>query len=291
MAAFVERMRSTKVSKETLLNLVALETCLNYFEATKMTFSPARKAEKLQKKRIGQPRLDDSSVIQFSSAVSTTLIESQNLSILALGLSLNTTYKMKNNSTQGLLAHDQNRFKEITDLHQTVQAMVLLAFVRQNNKAVSMIDCEQYSDAIKELSKALICMKNDLGGTGSQYSGVPKTSILDQCLLVNAVESSKLLDEITKLQEQGNDQTFLYNQAIRIPPALEASCQQNTVDFAGIVIFNLALAHHLVASVSAPTLGGTQVVNFQKALTFYSLIIRVQSQANVLGQMNRGPRN
>jgi hypothetical protein len=142
--------------------------------------------------------------------------------------------------------------------------MVLFAHLRQNNQAVSMIDYGKYREAVIVLSNQLKYLKKEMEWPGSETSAVTDISCLDQCMIDPSMDG---------LQEQEEeDQPFIYNKAIRIPPSLASVYNHKVVTIASITIFNLALAHHLAANSTEET----RVANLQRALKLYSLALQLQ---------------
>jgi hypothetical protein len=147
----------------------------------------------------------------------------------------------------------------------TKNKMVLFAHLQQHNQAVSMIDYGKYREAVSVLSNLLKFLKTEMEWSGSDTSEVADSSCVDQCMIDPSMDG---------LQEQEEeDQPFIYNKAIRIPPSLASVYKPKVITIASITIFNLALAHHHLAAKSTEE---TRVWKLQRALKLYSLALQLQ---------------
>jgi hypothetical protein len=112
--------------------------------------------------------------------------------------------------------------------------------IEQNNHAIAMIENGNYDDAIIALSSALKAYKLILDESDDMMDQQEqiKTS-LDQCM----AQSRPTCED---LDENGQ---FMYKQAIRIPVNVESHYRAGVM-VSSMIIFNLALAHQLAATVS-----------------------------------------
>eukprot|EP00539_Tryblionella_compressa_P000275 CAMPEP_0178736592 /NCGR_PEP_ID=MMETSP0744-20121128/2522_1 /TAXON_ID=913974 /ORGANISM="Nitzschia punctata, Strain CCMP561" /LENGTH=229 /DNA_ID=CAMNT_0020389075 /DNA_START=86 /DNA_END=775 /DNA_ORIENTATION=+ len=103
--------------------------------------------------------------------------------------------------------------------------------ISQNNKAVSLIESGEYQSAIENLSLAVHSFKNLL-------NDADRTTALETNIDEQMAETTSLLSE---------DKThFLYGHAIRIPQDFGETSNECTM-ISCMVVFNLALAHHLLS--------------------------------------------
>jgi tetratricopeptide (TPR) repeat protein len=116
------------------------------------------------------------------------------------------------------------------------------AAIAQNNEAVSLIATGHYAEAISKLFDALDSFKRLMNATlDLRECQVPITSSLDAFMKEGYHPST---DSIP----QENEQNYLYQRAIRIPEAQCGHSYRETVMASCIIVFNLALAHHLSSS-------------------------------------------
>jgi tetratricopeptide (TPR) repeat protein len=145
--------------------------------------------------------------------------------------------------------------------------------IQHNNTAVSLVAAGEYNTAIQELSFALKAYKQVLSGT----KGIPhpvKTS-LDQCMAHSFAGAADCPKEACLV----NDQHYMYGHAIRIPLDIESTMHhQASVMVSSMVIFNLALAHHLSALASNIQ---HQSKKLHKAATLYELAYNSQCDAQL----------
>lgn len=139
-----------------------------------------------------------------------------------------------------------------------------------------MINNGQHQEAVGVLSILLKGLRKEMAHGGTEYLEVPINSIVDQCMLHDGIPTMMNLGGVQD-QEGENGRPFVYSKAIRIPPSLANSCKQSLVAITSIVIFNLALVHHLNAGTNDPS-----DLNLQKALKLYALGLRIQ-QAEAFG--------
>ena len=119
------------------------------------------------------------------------------------------------------------------DLASRTRAVIAL-----NNSSVSLLSTGSYEKAICKLSEALTASKaliSDSEGQGSSAASIG----MDKCMQ----EQSTLINEN---DSDSNGNLFLYQRPICIPCDMPVSYESNLLASV-IVIFNLALAHHLTA--------------------------------------------
>eukprot|EP00980_Cylindrotheca_fusiformis_P001794 scaffold406_cov57-Cylindrotheca_fusiformis.AAC.18 len=109
-----------------------------------------------------------------------------------------------------------------------------------SNYAAAMIGRQAYDDAINYLLTALLSLKK-INTSYKGDSGHVKGMVVDPCMV-----TSNGLAKFTPNPEQEADgdgtSLFLYRHAISIPPGVDSLLTTTP-----IVVFNLALAHHLKA--------------------------------------------
>eukprot|EP00980_Cylindrotheca_fusiformis_P018388 scaffold6052_cov118-Cylindrotheca_fusiformis.AAC.1 len=148
----------------------------------------------------------------------------------------------------------------------------MLSCIRDNNTAVSMIEKGRYEQAIVLLSNATRSLMNEVEGmTANDELEEPEAPGLDQCMVDKSVNGP-----------QNEDHPFVYSNAIRVPSCFETEQCKETITVPSIVVFNLALAHHLLAAVP----NAAQRVNLEKALRLYTLAFSLQKgeivESNIL---------
>jgi hypothetical protein len=105
----------------------------------------------------------------------------------------------------------------------------------ENNAAISLIESGKYQEAISRLC----CLKTfyDAGGNvQAENPEGPKGASLDHCM----AQGQKL-----PCARSDDAKPYLYKQPIRMPPTLEYSYKGRET-IASILVFNLALAYHLL---------------------------------------------
>jgi hypothetical protein len=127
--------------------------------------------------------------------------------------------------------------------------------IEQNNSAVALLNHKNYAEAISILSHALIWQEK-LGFVGNAVDS--RTLSLDQCMLQSHRSVSPWMDG-----RCDTNRAYIYRQGIFIPSTL------NSVIITPIVIFNLALAHHLKAEQSEDA--DQHKFFLQKSLRLYKL--------------------
>jgi hypothetical protein len=127
--------------------------------------------------------------------------------------------------------------------------------IQQNNSAVVMLNHKEYAEAINILSHALILQKRS-GFVGKAVDS--RTLSLDQCMLQSQQSETSQLDS-----RCDTNRAYIYRLGIFIPSTL------NSLIITPIIIFNLALAHHLKAEQSKDA--DQHECLRQKALRLYEL--------------------
>jgi tetratricopeptide (TPR) repeat protein len=153
---------------------------------------------------------------------------------------------------------------------------------RKNDEAVSLMNSGKYEKAIERLSSALASNKKLITGfpndDQSQYPidesqrSLKSLITLDQCLLDSTGRNHAIL---SKYHPQGGlHPPYIYSEGIRILPGIDQapSCysHQITEITSTIIIFNLALAHHLSVGQSEPPR------KLLRALKLYKLALDLQ---------------
>jgi hypothetical protein len=128
-----------------------------------------------------------------------------------------------------------------------------------------MIEYGKYHEAVSVLSNLLKYLKKEIEWSCIGTSELADISCLDQCMIDPLMAG---------LQEQvEEEQPFIYNKAIRIPPSLASVYKHKVVTIASITIFNLALAYHHLAANSTEE---KRAAKLQRALKLYSLALQLQ---------------
>jgi tetratricopeptide (TPR) repeat protein len=140
--------------------------------------------------------------------------------------------------------------------------------INLNNEAVSLINQGKHENAAKILGHALTLSKqNMLGASDSVCSKAKANFSLDHCMIQSA--STNKLAQHTK-----GGSFYIYQQAILLPQNMPADFDSSIITSI-IIIFNLALAHHLVANDHA----GVEKQRFlKKAAKLYELALNLHSQ-------------
>jgi tetratricopeptide (TPR) repeat protein len=112
--------------------------------------------------------------------------------------------------------------------------------VKLNNTSAALISSGDYDRAISRLHNALVLANKQVLENASESHGSPLDVTLDRCM----AQSPLTCDD-------GNDKTerslFLYQHAIYLPNDAPL-CYRTSVLVSVIIIFNLALAHQLLAA-------------------------------------------
>jgi hypothetical protein len=131
------------------------------------------------------------------------------------------------------------------------------AAISQNNEAVFLIATGNYAAAITSLSNALDTFRHLMHATSDQSEcDAASTSSLDACMKEGLQPYPESIP-----QEYG--QNYLYQRAIPIPQVQRRFTYQENAMASCIVVFNLALSHHLSSS-------------WMKAIKLYELSFNIQ---------------
>jgi hypothetical protein len=132
--------------------------------------------------------------------------------------------------------------------------------IEQNNSAVAMLNHEEYAEAIHNFSHALRLLEK-IGFFGKAVDS--RTLSLNQCMLQSHQSETSWMDG-----RCDTNRAYIYQRGIVIPST------PNSVIITPIIIFNLALAHHLKAEQSK--YAGQHKCFLQKALGLYELAYSAQ---------------
>jgi tetratricopeptide (TPR) repeat protein len=148
--------------------------------------------------------------------------------------------------------------------------------IQQNNDAASLIAAGEYNTAIQELSFALKAYKQVMTEEIDHEIIQPVKTSLDQYM----VQSLAVADcpKACHYANDNEDRHFMYRQAIHIVPHqnIESNYQASAM-VSSMIIFNVALAHHLSALASKKH----QSTKFHKAATLYQLAVNLQHAAQL----------
>lgn len=141
-----------------------------------------------------------------------------------------------------------------------------------NSQALTLIDKGNFQAAIPTLSRALKASKQ-IFDRADEVESVPLKRSLDQCML----ESRQGI----VVDPQSNDECdrqgrHMYRRAIHIPASTEATYESSGM-ISVIIIFNLALTHHLMAT-SETTNNASSDDTFRKAGRLYELSYSLQQE-------------
>jgi tetratricopeptide (TPR) repeat protein len=147
------------------------------------------------------------------------------------------------------------------------------AAMHQNNSAVALISAGHYDAAMSSLSSALKTYKQLMDTNDAS----PQTEMasLDRCM----AQSSAAVQGNHLATHEDKSGRYIYRQAIRIPQDMQCDCQTNAM-LCVVVIFNLALAHHLAAG------GETKQHRLRKAVKLYELAFQLLQQEEHLLENN-----
>ncbi|KAG7343807.1 hypothetical protein IV203_021815 [Nitzschia inconspicua] len=118
--------------------------------------------------------------------------------------------------------------------------------ISRNNVAVAQIQAGQYRSSISELTAAIHSFKHLITSTETGISNGPNTIVIDD-----------FINEISLFTDTDDAESqYLYDDPILIPEVQCDDCNNNTIGstylecsmISSIVVFNLALAHHLEAN-------------------------------------------
>lgn len=143
--------------------------------------------------------------------------------------------------------------------------------IKENNNAVSLIDDRKYVEAIEVLSNLLRLLKiENYTSDRGIASPISDFSGLDHCMIYEEHHDD---DGLARLREQTENDDLVYTKAIPVAPSFappESACTMGVV--ASIVVFNMALAHHLVAL----TIEKDAAAFTHKALNLYAMALALQ---------------
>jgi tetratricopeptide (TPR) repeat protein len=139
------------------------------------------------------------------------------------------------------------------------------AAMHQNNSAVALISAGHYDAAISSLSNALKTSKQ-LMDTNDESPQTKMTS-LDRCM----AQSSAAAEGNHLATQEDKSGRYIYRQAIRFPQDMRCDSEANFM-VSVVVIFNLALAHHLAAAAGAG--GETKQHRLRKAAKLYKCALQ-----------------
>ncbi len=138
----------------------------------------------------------------------------------------------------------------------------------QNNSAVALISAGHYDTAMSCLSNALKTYKQ-LIKTNDDENPQTKMASLDSCM----AQSSAAAQGNHLATHEDKSGRYIYRQAIRIPQDMQCDSQANAF-VSVVVIFNLALAHHLAVGAG----GETKQHRLRKAVKLYELAFQLLQQ-------------
>jgi tetratricopeptide (TPR) repeat protein len=113
--------------------------------------------------------------------------------------------------------------------------------IAENNSAVALLESGNYRPAIVSFSNALQNFKTIMDRPPVEYREQPLKTTLDQCMARRRVSH----DIGSEVDESSGH--FMYRQAIHVPAEIECSFRASAL-ISTMIIFNLALAHHLLAA-------------------------------------------
>eukprot|EP00980_Cylindrotheca_fusiformis_P031315 scaffold26160_cov103-Cylindrotheca_fusiformis.AAC.1 len=140
----------------------------------------------------------------------------------------------------------------------------------ENNTAIAFIDAQEYHEAISLLSRSL---KN-------YYSEGRDTDIRPVSTDEEETENSQptKLDRcmVSRLHSSFNDdRAYMYDNPVRMPATLVEPTSNRRSTIASILIFNLALAHHLLSL--QPRNVSKVESSLEVAMTLYELALELQT--------------
>lgn len=136
--------------------------------------------------------------------------------------------------------------------------MTIDFLIEQNNRTLAFLKAQDFTSAVESSAFALKCHK-------ALHSGASQNSLcyssgndcLDQCMLLSEMKSSSSHDEASTHQT-----SFIYDLGIFVPKSVT-----DPSIVTPILIFNMALAHHLAAEAA----GHCALQAWQKARRLYKL--------------------
>jgi tetratricopeptide (TPR) repeat protein len=156
--------------------------------------------------------------------------------------------------------------------------------IRLNSQALALIDAGNFDAAIPTLSRALKASKQTLNCADYEVECAPLKISLDQCML-DPRQPRIVVDELSNGGERDRQGgRHMYRRAIRIPEAsIETSTYESSIMISVIIMFNLALTHHLMAT-SETTNNSSSNKNelLRKAIRLYELAYSLQQTEGFL---------
>jgi tetratricopeptide (TPR) repeat protein len=137
----------------------------------------------------------------------------------------------------------------------------------QNNSAVALISAGHYDAAMSSLSNALKTYKQLI--VTNDESPQTKMASLDRCM----AQSSAATQDNHLASQEDKTGRYIYRQAIQIPQDVQCDSRAN-ITVSVVVVFNLALAHHLAAGAG----GETKQPRLRKAVKLYGLAFQLLQQ-------------
>jgi tetratricopeptide (TPR) repeat protein len=145
--------------------------------------------------------------------------------------------------------------------------------IQQNNAAASLVAAGEYNTAIQEFSFALKTYRQVMIEADDEIPQPVKTN-LNQCMVQSGLALAECRKEACRVID--NDQKYyMYQQAIRIPLDID-STYQASVTVSSVIIFNVALAHHLSALATSDK--KHQSKKLCKATTLYEMAYDLQGR-------------
>lgn len=113
--------------------------------------------------------------------------------------------------------------------------------IELNSQGVTLIENGKFEAAIPILSEALKASKEDFSSSlVDEDIGIhSKRTSLDECMVSNSADVDQL---------STSDGQYVYGSCIQIPSSIKATYYESGIPLVSVaIIFNLALAHHLLA--------------------------------------------
>jgi tetratricopeptide (TPR) repeat protein len=132
-----------------------------------------------------------------------------------------------------------------------------------NNEAAALLETEKYDEAVLMLRKALAMNKSM---PVKKEISPSNNNMLHRCCTSAAVHDDTMTDE------DDSSDNYIYRKAITVPVTLAINAGYDIhVTLSGIIVFNLALAHHLSAGLEEDATTTTNTAKLEKAVKLYSL--------------------
>jgi hypothetical protein len=146
-----------------------------------------------------------------------------------------------------------------------------------NNQAASLTDKRDYNDAVFMLRRALTMNKatlHSLDQSNAQHKIQQEShsKLLQGCLAFNGTHAAADIP----LGDDDDSGEYVYRSPLRLPESSSLTTDFNTHDVLSIIIvFNLALVHHLSGLEEEPSSGAAKL---DKAASLYILACRMLTQ-------------